>query len=393
MSIKLLHQVGHNSNWNINSFTEHKCGDGLIFSPVHQSMSQIDNYSNDLKIKSFFDPQFYLPNSQKKKLNSYPFFPEKISGGFITGDFSLIALEAAKQCIQFQSEQNFDRFIMPARFFDQMIPDYTTKQDAYSVHPFLQELQNANVDKPIYLTLPITSHMIESSVYRTMLLNWVTSFPEINGLYLIVANDRPTKQIQSTDFLNSYLEMLRELKSVGLDLVLGYSNTESLVYSLIDNCEFTFGTFENTRMFSVDKFVVTDEERRGPKARIYLPGLLNWVQFSQAKEIKQTSPELWEKLYVPTTFAEAALNAPVEPTFNQSDLYYHHFTCFYEQFCTLRELTSVDRYHKLRQWIKDAMVLYEEISQLPVDIEKHGNGDHLQPWLDSINYYYRNYLK
>ena len=37
MSVKIYHQVGHFSNWNIDSFHEDHCGDGMILSPVHQT--------------------------------------------------------------------------------------------------------------------------------------------------------------------------------------------------------------------------------------------------------------------------------------------------------------------------------------------------------------------
>ena len=42
MSAKVYHQVGHNSNWNVESFEKDGCGDGLILSPVHQAPSMID---------------------------------------------------------------------------------------------------------------------------------------------------------------------------------------------------------------------------------------------------------------------------------------------------------------------------------------------------------------
>ncbi len=393
MGIRIYHQVGHNPNWNIESFTDDKCGDGLIFSPVHQPLQKLQQINIAIRKRSVFDPQYYLPNSQKKKLSTYPFFPERISGGFSTQDFSLVALESAKQCIQFQIDQEFEKIIVPARYLDQMVSNYIEQQEEYTVHPFLKILEEIGTTTPIFLTLPLTSAMVEDKGFRTKVLNWVTSFPDISGIYVLVNHERPTKQIQSEPFLDAYLELLTDLAAVDLGLIIGHTNTESLLFSLIDESILTFGTFENTRMFSLDKFVESDEERQGPKARIYLPALLNWVQFSQAREIHNDASPLWSRIYRPTKYGDQALASKVEPYFNQSPLYKHHFVCFYEQVTKLAGLDIVQRYEQIKEWIQTALAFHQEIKSLPLDLDPHGNGNHLQPWLNCINRYYRKYLK
>lgn len=393
MTIKLYHQAGHNTSWNIESLTEDSCGDGIIFSPVHFSASQLEKVSGSIKKKSIFDPQYYLPNSQKQKLNTYDFFPETLMGGFSTTSFASMALKSAEMCVKFQIQQEFEKIIIPARYFSQMDPDYTDKQDTYTVHPFLKVISTLGSDKSIYLTLPLTSHMVEHATYRTRILNWVTGFSDIQGVYLIVDFERNTKQVQSKEFLYSLMEFVKELRDADLEVLVGYLNTEGLLLSLIEGCQFTFGTFENTRIFSIDKFLVSDEERRGPKARMYLTGLLNWVQYSQAKEIMADNPDVWTQIYQSTKHGDAALKATVVPTFNQPGLYKHHFLCFQSQVDELAKNDLIGRFNILKDWIKSAMEYYKKIENMPMDIEKHGNGDHLQHWLDAINLYYRHHLK
>ncbi len=392
MKIPLYHQVGHNSNWNLESYQDDGCGDGLIFSPVHQNYESIKRLPAHIKSCSLFDPQYYLPNSQKAKLNSYDFFPETLSGGFSTIEFGGLARESAKRCLAFQLEQGFSGIVIPARHFNEMNPDYTTDQTKYTVEPFLQELSTASYNKPIWLTLPLTSAMIIHEGYRTQILNWVTSYPEINGVYVIIEDDRDTKQIKNDRYLNAQLEFLTELRLADLNVILGHCNTEALLLSLIDGCSITFGSFENTRMFSIDKFVSSLEERRGPRARIYLSGLLNWLQFAQAGGIKNELPELWKKIYTPNDYGDKALASPTEPTFNQPTLYKHFFLCFQHQIKQLEILTTIDRYNLLRKWLNEAIQIDEELQKKHFDIERHGKGDHLQPWLDVINRYYRKYL-
>lgn len=393
MPIKIYHQVGHNDKWNLDSFAEDKCGDGLIFSPVHQNKDKIESVGDEIKKSSIFDPQYYLPNSQKKKLSTYPFFPEVISGSFSTIDFSIYAIESARQCVKFQKDQDFEKVIIPTRFIDQMASNYFEQQEEYSVVPFLKAIEEAEISAPIYITVALTSHMIEDEGFRTKLLNWITSFPELSGVYMLASLERSTKQIQSDNFLSAYLDFMVTLRNVDLDIVVGHTNTESLIYSLIDDVTLSFGSFENTRIFSLDKFIESDGDRRGPKARIYLPGLLNWIQFNQAHEIMEEEPSLWSKIYEPTDYADRVLESNIEPTFNQPQLYKHHFICFYNQIQKIANLNTVERYEQISEWIKAAMSNHEQVKAMPIELDSHGNGDHLQFWLNSANKFYRKYLK
>jgi hypothetical protein len=386
MTALLYHQCGHNSAWSIEALVQDKVGDGLILSPVHYSMPNVIKLSARIRKRSIFDPQYYLPNSQKTKLNTYPFFPEKLSGGFSTANFSQFAHDSANRCLKFQIDQDFQHLIIPARYLPQMYPDYKDRQESYTVAPFLNALGMLGKNKkPVLLTLPLTSHMLEHKGYRTEILNWVTSFPEIDGIYLIVDFERPTKQIQSAEYLLNYLQFLRDLHSADLKVISGYLNTEALLVLTAGDFDITFGTFENTRMFSIDKFLTTEEERRGPKPRIYLPGLLNWIQFDQAKEIRRVAPDVWKRVYKPTDYAEKTLRAAVDPYFTQQELYRHFLICFHEQVNLLRDSALQERRPLLEGWISSAIKAYQEISQAGIFIELHGNGNHLPVWKDVMS--------
>lgn len=393
MTIKIYHQVGHNNNWNTDSFLNDKCGDGLILSPVHQPKSRIEDMDLALRQKSIFDPQYYLPNSQKKKLATYPFFPEVISKGFKTLDFHMDAHASAEMCIDFQVEQDFEKIIIPVRYIDQMKTNYFEQQEEYSLKPFLKVIKAKAIKKPVFATLALTSHMIEDVGFRTKVLNWITSFPEITGVYILVTLERDTKQIQSEEFLKSYLDFLMTLKEVDLEIIVGHSNTESLLYSLIDGITLSFGSFENTRIFSIDKFVESEEDRRGPKARIYLPKLLNWIQYNQAKDIQKTNPKLWAAIYTSTSYADIALASLVEPTFNQPQLYKHHFMCIHQQVQELKSVDVLGRCEILLEWVKLARLNYSKINAIGIQIESHGSSEHLSAWQNTIIYFYNKYLK
>ncbi len=262
MGLRLLHQVGHNAKWNIQSFEDEKCGHGLILSPLHQSMNSVERLNETTLSASLFDPQFYLPSSQKPKLLEYPFFPEAVGGGFKTSSFKSHALDVAKQCLDFQRALGFRRLVVPTRFIDQLYSDYVDRQKAFTVEAFIE----VGGDDSLCLSLAVTSAMIEDAGFRQRLLNWITSYPSVEHVYLMYQHERDTKQIGDAAFLRAAHDFFEEIQSTGLSLTVGYTNTECVLYSVLDDIELTIGAFENTRIFSIDKFLVSEEDRRGPKA-------------------------------------------------------------------------------------------------------------------------------
>lgn len=156
------------------------------------------------------------------------------------------------------------------------------------------------------------------------------------------------------------------------------------MYSVLDDVELTIGAFENTRIFSIDKFLISEEERRGPKARIYLAGLLNWVQFEDALTIRAKAPRVWDSIYVPTDHSEFALGLVVDPTFNQPPLYKHYFTVMNDEFAVLNGMNRKARVTHLTSRVAQARHWYKEIAGANIQLERHGRGAHLPAWAEYL---------
>jgi hypothetical protein len=380
MTLQLLHQVGHNSNWNVESFQQENCGDGLILSPLHQNMGAVEKLSPSTRSASIFDPQFYLPSSRKPKLQTYPFFPEVIEGGFQTSTFTAHAAGIAAACIEFQQNMGFRTIVVPTRFLDELYTDYVDRQRRFAVDAFME----AAGGKAVCLSVAVTAAMIEDEGFRSRLLNWITSYPNVEEVYLMYQHIRDAKQVQDTSFLKACMSFFGEIVGSGLKLTVGYTNVEGLLFATATNLTVTMGSFENTRIFSVEKFLESEGERRGPKARIYLAGLLNWVQFQDAKTIQMRAPEIWRAVYDPTEWAESALALPVEPTFNQPQLYKHFFNNIHDQIAGMKPLSTLERRLELLERLRRARTFYSQLSASGIELEKHGRGGHIDAWLNAL---------
>lgn len=383
--MKLYHQAGFRTNWNIESFEKDEVGDGIIFSPVHTSKENIEKLPTEIKTCSLFDPQFYIPDSQKSRLQSYDFFPEVISNGFSTRDFEADAHKAASLCIDFQLNNDFESIIIPTRYFSDVKSNYTELQTQFTVLPFLSELKRRQVEKDIFLTIPIVHSINLDEGFKTQLLNWVTSFPQITGVYLMCTHNESSKQIVDFNKLYGYIDLITKLRKANLKALIGYSNTEALLFTAMDPYGVTVGAYENTRMFSVDKFLESETEKRGPKPRLYIPKLLNWIRLSTLTEIKSDHPEIWEEIYSPTKYSEAFLKK-AKPHFANPESYKHYFKTFNEQFNNLEQCPKDERIERLSNSVTEALRLYEKIEDkgvafFNIDCRK----DHLLTWNRVLN--------
>lgn len=378
--MKIYQQAGHNTNWNIESFTDDSVGSGIIFSPVHYAKDKIEKVDSELKKVSLFDPQFYIPDSQKVKLHSYEFFPEVTAGGFSTIDFEAVAHKSAEQCLEFQIENDFEAIVIPARYYSDLVTDYIENQKKFSVEPFLSEIERIGLKKDIFISLPVTSQMTLDKGYRTDILNWITSYPQISGVYFLNQFSESTKQVTKYENLSAHIEFISDLKGAGLGVIVGYCNTESLLLSALDPVAVTIGAYENTRAFSIDKFLQEESNKRGPAPRVYMPKLLNWVRYDTVIEIKEDFPELWDNIYEATDYMENIFLGG-RPHFTKPELYKHHFKLIGDQLMQLSNLNVQDRISELEDWVNRANSLYEDIKNKGVIFfDENCDRGHLPGW-------------
>jgi hypothetical protein len=158
-------------------------------------------------------------------------------------------------------------------------------------------------------------------------------------------------------------------------------NVEGLLASILEINAVTMGAYENTRMFSIDKFLVNDAVKMGPAPRIYLPNLLNWIRIDTAKEIKDDFPVVWDKIYTPTDYSEEVFSAARAPHFSQPALYKHHFILISQQYKELSSMTKADRIATLAEKVTIAHKLYRELDANGVlFFDENCKGGHLVIW-------------
>jgi hypothetical protein len=289
---------------------------------------------------------------------------------------------------------DFNALIIPARHINQLVSDYIERQQAFCVSPFILAYNEMGLNgKEMYLTLALTSHMVKDEKFRINILNWVTSIPEISGIYLIPDYDHEVKPVTDSNAIAEFMEFIWLLRNASLEVIVGYANVDALLYVICDpDISVTIGSFENTRIFSLDKFIQSDEERRGPRPRIFLDGLLNWIQYEQALEIRDANEELWNSIYVETNHASRVLEAGIDPHFMQPGLYKHYFVRMNAILQELSPLGTEERYELIRQKLKAAAEHYSQIEGSRIDLEPNSGGRFVTAWQAAISGFARNHF-
>jgi hypothetical protein len=264
------------------SWRESRTGDGGIVGARYVKPSGVLDIRREEREYCLFDPQFYLPNTKVGELKEYPFFPDVFADGFVTAEWDAeTAYSCAVSCLRFQNERGFRGLVIPGRVYGGIKSDFIESQEGQFVEPFLRALTDLGYDgKQVYLQVVVTEHMIKNEVVRRELLNWVTSHQRVKGIYLVYYLESRSKQIEDIEFLVGLMSFIENLKYCGMDVCVGYCNTESLLLMCAGADAVSMGSYENLRMFGLDAFEKRDKDKKmkGPNPRVYVSRLLQWVE-------------------------------------------------------------------------------------------------------------------
>jgi len=384
MKMKVFHQTGHNIKWNIDSFNE-GVGDGLIFSPINIDADKLLNdISSYIKQKSFLDPQLYLLNQTKGTMETYPYFPGNLKSDFSTPDLDNDNIVLAELCIDYQLKNEFDYLVIPTKYNDENPTNYLSQCTEYFVTPFCDYVKSIGAERRILLSVIVKGGMLIDEEKRDEILNWITGHQHVDGVYLIFENNFSTKQIKDFDYLLNALRLIRILKDNQMEVHIGYSNTEALLYSVAMPDSISIGSYENLRSFGIRRF--QDREKspmRSPNARLYSSKLLQWIDYGYIQSMKSLvdnySEYFDESSYNPLTNFEPSYNWQ----FKKTEPYKHYFYVFDKQIKALPDQQD-ERIDELKTSIKKALDLFKRIEN-DVLLDENSDGSHLPTWYNVIS--------
>ena len=391
--ISVYHQCGHNDVWNFDIYNEDNIGDGFILCPkMRMNKGEIITLDENIKKNSFFDPQFYQPRSDLKKLSEYDFFPNYLCDDeYNTIDFYEMSNISAEKCISFQLEQKYKHLIIPTVVYDETPQTYLESLNQLYIEPFIKAIRGKDIEeREVLLTVVIKDSQLLDDNYTKELLNLITSYSEITGIYLVPYCKNSTKRIKDMRFIVNILKFINILKYNEMYIHVAYSDIEGLLYSLAGINSISIGTYENLRRFDLANF----EERKqkgfsSPNKRIYSSRLFQWIDFNYLGILKDFKK--FDDLFEQNKYVTMEVPDDKDWHFKFPELYKHYLMAIYNQYKHLPD-NYEERFKYIKGELLNAIELNKEISDFGILFNSDNDGSHLECWVTAINQFDK-YLK
>ena len=394
-NIRIYHQCGFRYKWNNEVNKIDNIGDGFIISPLDMSMDILKKIDDKELENSFLDPQFYSLNLYKDNYLSYKFLDEidsiydysiqknNISFKYITIptiDFDLLTIEESYSELydEIKSESDDSSYFNANSIKTNLLKKLI-------LEPFTNYITESNVTKPILLTIVFNDEMAKNSELFSSILATITNNEKINGIYLIPQNNRTFKRISDINFLIKIMEFIHILRENDLEVIVGYSDIESLLYTVAGANAVTIGVYENLRKYDGLKFSDTIYKGKGPNPRMFSSKLLQWIEYPYLSVIRDN--DKLSEYFDQNTYFEETQELGYNWHFSKPQCYKHYMLSFSNLIKSLPDDLD-ERYEYVDKLLENANSLFNKLSDY-VFFDDNSSGDHINKWRTALKNYYK----
>lgn len=284
--MKVTHVLGHNSNWNVDSYLDHDIGDYFLITAFTHGV----NYDSKKLIEkvidnAMIDLQFYGKNTNIKngKLKEFPFHTSNFENEVTNVYFE----NCAKKAIQFQIDKNFKNIIIPLFYDNEEVDDiiYMLK----TLNKYVSKLDNKN--HRFFMTLPFANHIIIDKHKVEEILFACTDMEICFDGYFIICENKPEfrkKLTTEIKILKNLSRVFKTLKQQNFETVYAYANWDAIIYLAQTEIDYiTIGTYENLRNFDIKRFT-ENISGGGSKGYYFSEKLLNMVKADDVTTIRES---------------------------------------------------------------------------------------------------------
>ncbi|MDP2649837.1 MAG: hypothetical protein Q8P10_03250 [bacterium] len=385
--VRILHQLGHRHNWNLDCYFDNHIGDGFIFSAYSFAHGKIGREISGYKPEQYLpialvDLQYYGYKTSKDKgeLSTYPFHPAKIAvdGATITQYPELI-----HKGIDYQIKLGIKKIIIPMRC--EIRKDMAVFSNIVEkINKYLSE--NKQADREYYLTISFTDSEIKDIEWIEKVLTLLTNINKVFDGYYIVCESAPEykkKVSVSYDYYSNLLRIFSVLKKNNFKIIYGYANWDAIVFIGLVNIDYiSIGTFENLRKFDIKRF--TENVGGGPsQGWYYSEKLLNMIRSQELAKLRsnncisliQNEKNIFSDIILDRAYPW------INNGNNRPDVHKNYLLSISR---ALKEINSIkignDRINYILQKIMEAKKIYKDLYDRKVYLDDESNDYHLATW-------------
>lgn len=285
--MKIIQVLGHNPNWNTDTFLEQGIGDEFLIS----AFSFGDRYLSNKRIEPhidlcMIDLQFYGKKTKisKGKLTDFDFHPSLDDSDDST---NLYITDCIIRGIRYQEKAGFSKIIIPLGY------DADNWDDLQAIIKVINRylVKNRKEGKKYYMTLPFSYDVIRNNELIDDILFTLTDREISFDGYFIVCENKPEQGRKLTTdlrLLNTLSTVFKTLKAQDFVTIYGYANWDALVYLAQTDIDYiTIGTYENLRNFSIRRY--TEDVSGGASDGFYFSEkLLNMIRAKDIVKIRDS---------------------------------------------------------------------------------------------------------
>jgi hypothetical protein len=255
--VPAYHQMGHDSE-NLLWTEELAQYGGAILSPVNYDQAkvayQIAWAREQETFETVFDPQLYVPNSERGCLREWPYFPADVDTADLASDawWNAILDALVGVCATILPTAVCSPAVLPGTYSDEYFARMVSVGDQMCnriVGSGLRPIQTAVVGMPDLATAG-----------RPMAIASILSRSRTNCLYLVlVSQTEPRRELAEVEEIKGAMRLIAALRTTGLEVTVGFSSSDMLLWKAAGASHCATGKFFNLRRFTRTRF----EEPRG----------------------------------------------------------------------------------------------------------------------------------
>ncbi len=385
--MKLLHQLGHNYIWALDSYFKNNIGDGFIIGAYSIEKDKIGGELSGYKSEeylpiSFIDLQFYGSKaSNGRKLKTYDFHPINHPKSSAT---EISTVDAVLAGIKFQEKLGLTNIIIPNLYIHTDKEEQNTKLLRTINAKVKSHKKQKKEEASYFLTVPISGSLIREDEEVEKLLQELTDMEiEFDGYYIACESNLEARKKISVDFkyYSNLNKVISTLKKQGFKIILGFANVDALVFAALENIDYvSIGTYENLRNFNIKRFTL---ENTGGKSDgwYYSEKIMNFISANRLEIFyKRNAIEIIRN--EDNIFSDVILRQGYSWNTHRPDVHKNYLLAISRQLKKIGEgKTRQERITILERMIKDARKNHKEIEKKGIIVDDESSNYHLPLWL------------
>jgi hypothetical protein len=277
------HQMGHDSE---NLLREDGLSQfkGAILSPVNYDIgkitAQIEWSRGRNGFETIFDPQLYVPNSERGRLREWPYIPADVDTADLADDawWTRVLNALVEVCAEIGPTAVCSPAVLPGTYSD----DYFDR--TVSIGDQLCTRLAPGGPKPIQTAVVGMPDLAIQG--RAMAIASILSRSRAQDVYVVfVSQVEPRRELSGVEEIKGAMQLIAALQEAGLKVTVGFSSSDVLLWKAAGASHCATGKFFNLRRFTRTRFEEPPGQGGGQLPYWFEESLMSFIRQSDLRRI------------------------------------------------------------------------------------------------------------